>query len=93
MIGNKPTIGIIGAGASGLVTAWLLEQDYQVTLFEKADYLGGHIATIPVTINGKATHVEAGAEFFSDMMFPEFNKLLETLQVKVTKYPFKLYFL
>lgn len=84
---NKPHIGIIGAGASGLASAWLLEQDYNVTLIEKENYLGGHIATIPVTINGKEYPIEAGAEFFSDMMFPEFNKLLAALNVPVRKYP------
>jgi predicted NAD/FAD-binding protein len=84
---NKPHIGIIGAGASGLVTAWLLEQDYKVTLFEKENYLGGHVATIPVTIGGTEYHIESGAEFFSDMMFPEFNKLLQVLNVPTRKYP------
>lgn len=84
---NKPHIGIIGAGASGLVTAWLLEQDYKVTLFEKENYLGGHVATIPVTIGGREYHIESGAEFFSDMMFPEFNKLLQILNVPTRKYP------
>lgn len=84
---NKPHIGIIGAGASGLVTAWLLENNYNVTLFEKENYIGGHIATIPVTVNGKEYPIEAGAEFFSDMMFPEFNKLLKALDVTTRKYP------
>lgn len=84
---SKPHVCIIGAGASGLVTAWLLEQAFNVTLFEKEDYLGGHIATIPVKVNGKEYPIEAGAEFFSDMMFPEFNKLLDILQVPIRKYP------
>ncbi|GMU18998.1 MAG: hypothetical protein AMXMBFR12_01900 [Candidatus Babeliales bacterium] len=84
---NKPHVGIIGAGASGLVTAWLLEQDFNVTLFEKEDYLGGHIATIPVKVNGKEYPIEAGAEFFSDMMFPQLNKLLEILKIPTRKYP------
>ena len=30
-------IGIIGGGAAGLATAWLLERDHEVTLFEKDD--------------------------------------------------------
>lgn len=87
MVHNKPHIGIIGAGASGLVTAWLLEQDYKVTLFEKENYVGGHVSTVPITIAGKEWHIEAGAEFFSDMMFPEFNKLLAILKVPVRQYP------
>lgn len=84
---DKPNVAIIGAGASGLVSAWLLEQDFHVTLLEKENYIGGHIATIPITIKGKEYPIEAGAEFFSDMMFPEFNKLLKVLQVPTRKYP------
>ena len=84
---NKLNIGIIGAGASGLVSAWLLDQHHQITIFEKEDRLGGHVCTIPITTNGKTIHVEAGVEFFSDMMFPQFNRLLQILKVPTRKYP------
>lgn len=84
---NRLRIGIIGAGASGLASAWLLEQDHDVTIFEKEDRLGGHICTIPVTINNQTIAVEAGVEFFSDMMFPEFIKLLRILKVPTRSYP------
>ena len=82
---NKLNIGIIGAGASGLVSAWLLDQHHQITIFEKEDRLGGHVCTIPITTNGKTIHVEAGVEFFSDMMFPQFNRLLEILKIPTRK--------
>ncbi|MBC7811868.1 MAG: FAD-dependent oxidoreductase [Burkholderiales bacterium] len=40
-------IGVIGAGAAGLSTAWLLDKDrYEVTLFEAKDRLGGHADTV-----------------------------------------------
>lgn len=84
---NKPRVGIIGGGASGLTTAWLLDNDYDVTLFEKEEALGGHVCTVPITINGKQINVEAGAEFFSDTMFTEFNRLLATLDIPIHKYP------
>ena len=35
----------------------------------------------------KRMATEAGAEFFSDAMFPEFNKLLSILKVPVRQYP------
>lgn len=38
-------IGIIGGGAAGLVSAWLLEEHFEVILFEKLDRLGGHART------------------------------------------------
>lgn len=39
-------IAIVGAGVSGLVAAHLLNAEHEVTLFEAADYLGGHTNTI-----------------------------------------------
>lgn len=82
---SRLKIGIIGAGASGLASAWLLDEDYEITLFEKEDRLGGHVYTVPIQKNGKTFHVEAGVELFSDMMFPEFNKLLQILDVPIRK--------
>jgi uncharacterized protein len=40
-------IAIIGGGASGMVTAYLLDQQgHQVTVFEREPMLGGHIRTL-----------------------------------------------
>lgn len=84
---SRLQIGIIGAGASGLTSAWLLDENHDVTIFEKEDRLGGHVCTIPVAINGKIIPVEAGVEFFSDKMFPQFITLLQILKVPTRKYP------
>ena len=45
-------IGIIGAGVSGMTAAWILQHDHEVTLFDRAPRLGGHVETAPVTIEG-----------------------------------------
>lgn len=43
---NKPEIAIIGAGISGLSTAyWLQQKGFEVTLLEKGDRVGGSIVT------------------------------------------------
>jgi uncharacterized protein len=83
----RKRIGIIGAGASGLASAWLLDEDHEIILFEKEDRLGGHVCTIPIEKNGKTIPVEAGVEFFSNMMFGQFTKLLQILNVPTRQYP------
>ena len=85
--GNRKHIGIIGGGISGLISAWLLENDYAVTLFEKEDHIGGHLCSVSIPIGNEHAIVEAGAEFFSGTMFPELNRLLNVLQVPVHQYP------
>ena len=79
-------IGIIGGGAAGLLSAWLLENDYEVTLFEQSDRLGGHAHTVSIAVNDQLISVEAGFEFFSRSLFPHFNRLLELLNVAIRPY-------
>lgn len=79
-------VGIIGGGGSGLTTAWLLDQDCEVTLFEKADRLGGRANTIDVQIEGRTTPIEAGFEFISEGQFPYFCRLLNQLQIPLNRF-------
>lgn len=76
-------VGIIGGGASGLVTAWLIENNHETILFEKQEALGGHAQTVPVSIDGEVRQINYGFEFFNDALFPNFNRLLRLLNVKV----------
>ena len=81
----RSRVGIIGGGGAGITTAWLLENDHDVTLFERRDRLGGHAETVPVSVNGKTALIEGGFEFFSEKGSPYFNRLLKLLDVKVNK--------
>lgn len=79
-------IGIIGAGAAGLVATWLLEKDFEVILFEQNDRLGGHAHTKYIESENKSVPIESGFEFFNDIIFPHFIKLLEILHVPINRY-------
>ncbi|GAA5196059.1 FAD-dependent oxidoreductase [Microbacterium jejuense] len=81
-------IGIIGGGAAGLSTAWLLEQHHDVTLFEKDDRLGGHAHTIDIEVAGRTLSVDAGFQFFArTAAYATFTRLLDALDVPRTSYP------
>lgn len=58
-------IAIVGGGGAGLTTAWLLEGEHQVTLYEKQDRLGGHAHTINLEVAGEQVSIDAGFEFIS----------------------------
>ncbi|HKE03614.1 MAG TPA: FAD-dependent oxidoreductase, partial [Blastocatellia bacterium] len=80
-------IGIIGAGAAGLTAAWLLNDNHNVTLFEKQNRLGGHAHTVDVEIDGEMTAIDAGFDFFSQAMWPTFYRLLNILGAPLRRYP------
>jgi len=74
-------VAIIGGGAAGLVTAWLIEKNHDVTLYEAKDHLGGHAETIDIMVNGKKISVEGGTEFFNKNAYPHFVNLLSYFNI------------
>lgn len=74
-------VAIIGSGISGLTTAYLLNQKHQITVFESADYIGGHTATNPITLDGHTYHIDSGFIVFNDRTYPHFLKLLSQIGV------------
>ena len=43
---ESKNIAVVGGGVSGLTAAWALSKVHEVTVFESADYLGGHANTV-----------------------------------------------
>lgn len=74
-------IAVVGAGISGLASAWLLRQRYQVTLFEAAPRLGGHTNTVDVTLDGATHPVDTGFLVFNDATYPNLIALFNELGV------------
>lgn len=78
---NKQKIAIIGAGISGLLSAYLLNRKHEVTLFEANQYLGGHTHTKTVQSGGKSYGVNTGFIVYNDWTYPNFIKLMDQLGV------------
>lgn len=75
-------VAVIGSGISGLTTAYLLNKQHDVHVFEANDYIGGHTATIDVEHNGEALAIDTGFIVFNDKTYPNFLTLLEQLNIK-----------
>ena len=78
-------IAIIGTGISGLTTAYLLNKEHAVTVFEKNDYIGGHTHTHDINLKGKSYAVDSGFICYNENTYPNFIKLLKILGVKSQK--------
>ncbi len=79
---SRQRIAIVGAGISGLASAWLLSRQHDVTLFEAADYLGGHTHTVDVTLEGKTHPVDTGFLVFNERTYPNLIALFALLGVE-----------
>ena len=78
-------IAIIGSGIAGLTVAYELHKDFDVTLFEKEDYLGGHTDTHQLTIAGKTVNIDSGFIIFCPEYYPNFYRMLVDLKVDIRK--------
>ncbi len=75
-------IAVIGAGISGLASAWMLSRKYAVTLFEAQDYLGGHTHTHELDLDGRRHAVDSGFIVFNERHYPLLTTLLRQLRVR-----------
>ena len=72
---------IVGTGISGLSAAWLLSQRHDVTVYERADRIGGHSNTILASVGGRSIPVDTGFIVFNRRTYPNLTALFEWLKV------------
>jgi len=76
-------IAVLGAGISGLGTAYLLSQKHEVDLYEKEGRLGGHARTTIVEDENKKFGVDTGFLVFNYPTYPLLTKLFTKLDVRI----------
>lgn len=82
MASASKKIAIIGAGISGLATAYFLQKSHKVSLFEANDYLGGHTNTVDIQIDQKKLSVDTGFLVFNERTYPNLIALFAELGVE-----------
>ena len=64
-------IAVVGGGVAGIVASYLLQRRFEVSLFEKNDYIGGHTHTILIDDGPDAgTPVDTGFIVFNEKTYP-----------------------
>jgi uncharacterized protein len=79
--GKPLKIAIVGTGISGMSAAWLLSQHHNVTVFEKAERLGGHSNTVNVGSASGDTSVDTGFIVYNEPSYPNLTALFKHLGV------------
>lgn len=77
------SIAVVGGGVSGLAAAWCLARRFRVTLFEAANYVGGHTNTVEVTLDGATAPVDTGFLVYNERTYPNLIRLFAELGVPV----------
>ena len=76
-------IAVLGAGISGLGSAYILSQKHEVDVYEKDSRLGGHARTTQIQDEGMLFGVDTGFLVFNEPTYPLLTKLFKQLNVKI----------
>ncbi|AJI69602.1 NAD(P)-binding Rossmann-like domain protein [Francisella tularensis] len=74
-------IAVIGSGISGLAVSYLLKDKYQITLYEKNNYFGGHTRTLDIN----NTSVDTGFIVFNYHTYYHLSRLFKQLDIPVAE--------
>jgi predicted NAD/FAD-binding protein len=81
----KEQIAIIGSGISGLSAAYFLSDKYDIKLYEKNHYFGGHSNTVDINYNGQEISVDTGFIVFNHQTYPNLKAFFALLDVAYEK--------
>lgn len=76
-----PKLAIVGSGIAGLGLAHYLSGQYEIFLFDKNDYAGGHSNTILLPENDRTLAVDTGFMVFNHVTYPLLTRLFAELEV------------
>ena len=74
-------VAIVGTGMAGMSAAYFLKDHFDLTIFEKNDYIGGHTNTVYVNENGEQKPIDTGFIVFNEVTYTNMVKLFHELKV------------
>lgn len=80
-------VAIIGTGIAGLGCAYFLHRKFELTLYEKNDYAGGHTHTVSVPENGRSIPIDTGFMVFNEVTYPNLTRLFRETDVATKPAP------
>lgn len=74
-------LAIIGTGIAGMSAAYFLYKNYDITLFEKNSYVGGHSNTVEVKEGNSTIAIDTGFIVYNEVTYPLLTRLFKELKV------------
>jgi len=72
-------VAIVGSGIAGNVVAYSLRDEFDITVFEAANYIGGHTNTVDVKEDGRQLSIDTGFIVFNNRTYPNFIQILDDI--------------
>ena len=80
-VSKRLKIAVVGTGISGMSAAWLLSQKHDVTVYERADRIGGHSNTVDAHTAHGTVPVDTGFIVYNEQTYPNLTALFAHLDV------------
>jgi predicted NAD/FAD-binding protein len=78
-------LAIIGSGIAGMGCAYHLHKHYDITVFERNDYVGGHTNTISVKEEDRDVYMDTGFMVFNFETYPHLCNLFKEINAPIKK--------
>lgn len=78
-------LAIIGTGIAGMGCGHLLQNKYDITLFEELNYIGGHTNTVGVQEADRIVYMDTGFMVFNYKTYPNLCTLFKEIDAPVKK--------
>jgi predicted NAD/FAD-binding protein len=75
-------LAIIGTGVAGMACGYFLHSKFDLTVYEKNDYIGGHTHTVMVDEDGLSIPIDTGFIVYNEVTYPNLIRLFSELSVK-----------
>ncbi|MBA2612834.1 MAG: FAD-dependent oxidoreductase [Bacteroidetes bacterium] len=79
------TVAIIGTGIAGMGCGHLLHTQYDITLYEQNDYIGGHTNTFSTDEDGEQVFMDTGFMVFNFETYPKLCQLFDEIKAPIKK--------
>lgn len=76
------SIAIIGTGIAGMACGHYLHEKYDIKLFEKNNYVGGHTNTLTIDEDGEDIRIDSGFIVYNEATYPNLTRLFKELNVE-----------
>jgi len=78
----KKRVAIIGSGIAGMGSAWYLNGEYDLKLYEKNNYAGGHTNTVYINEASSRIPIDTGFMVYNVHTYPNLIKLFRELGIE-----------